>query len=94
MTSVEIPETVTYIGAGAFSINLELRNVDFVGDSQLRVIGETAFANCQKLESIYLPDSLEQILNEAFAYNYKLEVVDFGENPQITAIYEGTFYQN
>jgi hypothetical protein len=94
LKSIEIPQTVTYIGYGAFNQSLVLENVDFFGDSQLRVIGETAFANCQKLKSIYLPDSLEQLLGQAFAYNYKLEVVDFGENPQITVIYESTFYAN
>ena len=94
LTSVEIPQTVTYIGKGAFKLNLELRNVDFIGQSQLRVIGEAGFSGCSKLESIYLPDSLEQISNQAFAYNYKLEVVDFGENPQMTVIYQSTFFSN
>ena len=94
LTSVEIPNSITVIGNSAFKQNFELKYLTFADESNLTIIKDMAFANCQKLESVYLPDSLQELSAQVFAYNYKLEIVDFGENPQITYIPEFAFAYN
>ena len=64
ITSVEIPEGVTYIGANAFSHNRMLRSVNI--PNSVRVIREFTFEGCIALNNITLHDGLESIEQRAF----------------------------
>ncbi len=53
--SVQIPETVSYIGNFAFENCTRLTTVVFISSSTKVVIGTSAFQNCVSLKSISLP---------------------------------------
>jgi len=79
VTTVNIPENVTKIGAAAFnSSNIE--NINFIGNSKLTHIGYKAFANMQNLSLMILPKSINNISTEAFK--------NISENAKI--LYNGT----
>ena len=65
MKSVSIPDSVTSIGAGAFSCCDKLTSVT-IPDSVTR-IGERAFEVCNDLTYVSIPDSVTSIGTEAFA---------------------------
>lgn len=54
-----IPNTVTYIGDGAFNRNPELGTVKI--PSNVVYIGESAFSNCINLKEINIPKSVKKI---------------------------------
>jgi len=64
VTSVEIPEGVTFIGNEAFSVSTALRSISL--PSTLTSIGERAFEGCVALTSISLPAGLREIGELAF----------------------------
>ncbi len=85
---VSIPNSVKYIGDGAFYFNTGLTTVtiDGIGEdgfinsiigknnkSQLSKIGNQAFAYCESLKEIIIPDSVTEIGDEAFASCDSLE---------------------
>ena len=59
LTSVSIPNTVTEIGASAFSNNFGLPSIRI--PNGVTKIGERAFANCDALKSITIPDSVKEL---------------------------------
>ena len=59
LTSITIPDTVTYIGYGAFSNCKALEDV-FIGNS-VRSIQDRTFSNCVSLEIITIPSSVTSI---------------------------------
>lgn len=61
---IEIPDSVEYIGDGAFS-GLGLSTVKINDTSSLKYIGESAFSSCA-LTEINFPEGLEYIGNAAF----------------------------
>jgi len=63
-TSVELPDTVIYIGNGSFSYCYFVESIKF--SNNLAYIGEQAFASCEALKEITLPDSLVNVGKEAF----------------------------
>ncbi|MGA1540428.1 MAG: leucine-rich repeat domain-containing protein [Chthoniobacterales bacterium] len=63
-TSVAIPDSVTRIGAYAFSYCTSLTNVTI--GSSVTSIGERAFQECVSLTSVTIPDSVTSIEPEAF----------------------------
>lgn len=65
MTSIELPETVIYIGAYAFSDCNCL--IDMEIPEKVEIIGEGAFYHCDLLEKVAFPDGLQRI--EAGAFN-------------------------
>jgi uncharacterized repeat protein (TIGR02543 family) len=73
--SVIIPETVKYIGAGAFALN-QLSTVSI--PNSVISIGEAAFYG-NKLTSISIPEEIEMITSGAFAYNL-LESISLPNN--------------
>lgn len=86
-----IPESVKYIEKMAFSGSASLTEVEFVGTSKLEVIGEQAFINCTKLETIVFQDSLKTIGADAFKNCAIKELII----PQsVTSIGRQAFYGN
>ena len=61
ITEVQIPSTVTEIGARAFLYNVKLKKVEFTSNSKLKIIGESAFFDCWSLEEISVPDTVTSI---------------------------------
>ena len=68
ITRVTIPDSVTTIGDGAFSVCTSLTSVTFGANSQLTTIGYAAFSDCDSLTSVTIPDSVTTIGECAF-YN-------------------------
>ena len=68
-----IPNSVTFIGPGAFFECSNLNSVT-LGNS-LMIIGECAFGYCGNLTSIKIPSSVESIGNSAFAFTGLTSVV-------------------
>ncbi len=66
ITSVEIPNSVTSIGDGAFSNCDSLTSVTFEEDSQLISIGGEAFRDCSSLEIINIPEGITAINGYTF----------------------------
>lgn len=58
LRTVTLPASLTAIGESAFNSSLALRKID-AGDSAISNIDMLAFANCPKLEEIYVPFSLK-----------------------------------
>lgn len=78
-----IPETVEIIGESAFACSCFLEEVEFNGNSQLKLIDKWGFQDCRSLKSITVPASVETIAEMAFG-NTKQELNQFREP------YEGT----
>jgi uncharacterized repeat protein (TIGR02543 family) len=75
-------KALTYIGKNAFVYCTILRNV-YVRDSQLKVIEDGAFYNCQRLSSMDLPDTVETIGSLAFtdtAFKASIDGVIYVDN--------------
>jgi hypothetical protein len=62
--SIDLPESLTYIGYGVFYECSSLTSIDL--PDNLTSIEEGAFASCTALASIDLPDSLTSIGEAAF----------------------------
>jgi len=65
LTTVQLPDTVTTIGTGAFQDCELLTNINL--PDKLTQIGWSSFANCKSLTSITLPVTLTKIGLMAFA---------------------------
>ena len=66
MTSIQIPNSVTRIGDGAFSQCINLTSVEM--SNSVKIIGEWVFSGCISLTSIEIPNSDTSIGNAAFSY--------------------------
>ena len=75
LTSVIIPNTVTYIGNNAFEGCSGLTSV--IIPNSVTYIGSNAFTSCSNLPSITIPDSVTSIGSAAFRDCPKLETVYF-----------------
>lgn len=75
LTSVIIPNTVTYIGNNAFEGCSGLTSV--IIPNSVMYIGSNAFTSCSNLPSITIPDSVTSIGSAAFRDCPKLETVYF-----------------
>ena len=64
LTSIEIPDTIIFIGNGAFSINSSLKSVTI--PNSVTYIDAAAFFGTG-IESIVIPDSVSAILDNTFA---------------------------
>ena len=73
LTHIELPNSVTEIGARAFQDCKALESV--VLSENLTRIRDTAFSGCEKLASIELPSSLEKIETSAFSGTSLVSVV-------------------
>ncbi len=64
LTSVSMPNTVTFIGNGAFEECISLKNIS-MSDS-IESIGSSAFAGCTSLNGVTIPKSVKSIGYSAF----------------------------
>ncbi len=74
--SFTVPAAVKEICDGAFSSNINIKNVDFASKSELERIGIAAFANCTALESVTLPNNEIVIGGYAFMGTTALTTVN------------------
>ena len=88
-TIVDIPDTVTEIGAGAFQGNTTMMSVN-IPDSVTK-IGDNAFAYCSSLVGIVIPDSVEEIGESAFKNCTSMASVSLPVNEKFTEIKRRTF---
>ena len=91
--SFEVPASVTVISENAFYSCNNIITLTFAEGSQLDVIEEYAFNNCQYLESVVLPASLTTIDDNVFNYCYNLKTVIFADESQLESIGYHAFYQ-
>ena len=78
LESINMPDSVTEIGEGAFYQCTALEKV--VLSSALTVVPRHAFTGCEKLESICIPDSVTEIGEWAFCNCTAMEKVVFSES--------------
>ncbi|MFQ6724325.1 MAG: leucine-rich repeat protein, partial [Clostridia bacterium] len=76
LTNIQIPATVTTIGAGAFENCSSIQNLDLEVCNALTQIGDYAFNYCTALQTISLPNSIQTIGESAFSYCANLASVD------------------
>ena len=88
LTSVQIPDSVQRIGACAFRWCDDLSEISIGQASQLRELGNEAFAGTA-ITQIYLPDGIKQLPANLFDNCRVLETVRISEN--VSAIGEGAF---
>ncbi|MBO5773270.1 MAG: leucine-rich repeat domain-containing protein, partial [Clostridia bacterium] len=86
---VSIPDTITTIGARAFSLCVNLKKVHISAYSELSEIGERAFFACDRLEEIYLPQTLVKVGTEAFSGCVDLVTLNFPNS--LYEVGEGAF---
>ena len=56
---ISMPNTIEYIGDGAFYNCIKLKNIEF--PASLKTIDDKAFYNCESIESITIPVNVEKI---------------------------------
>ena len=83
-----LPKSLEYIGKDAFS-NLQIKEIDFNGNTSLRMIDRNAFLG-NNLASLTLPNANLEIKENAFAEN-ALTNINLGK---ITKVSDGTFSRN
>ncbi len=76
--SIVIPDTVQFIGMGAFTYCPNLESIT-IPDSVLR-IGDDAFRDCEKLKSIHIPSSVTFIGLNMMGGCYNLEKITVDPN--------------
>ena len=81
LTSVVIPDSVTWIGDGAFRGCSGLTSV-VIPDSVIW-IGDYAFSGCNELTSVVIPDSVTAIGEEAFKGCGNLESIVVGKGNRV-----------
>ncbi|MBE6674154.1 MAG: hypothetical protein E7596_03495 [Ruminococcaceae bacterium] len=94
LTTITIPDSVTYIGGSAFTGNSQLKEVIISPNSKLEKIDYRAFAGLSGLtEPFYFPSSLKTLGSSAFSSSYNVSAFLNLENTQITVLDEGVFYE-
>lgn len=76
--SIELPDTVNYIGAFAFNNCSNLRKVNI--PKSLTCIKEGTFSQCSSLETITIPESVTEIQTWAFRFCDKLRSVEIPDS--------------
>jgi len=99
ITSVALPDTVTYIGMNSFRGCTGLKSINT--PANLKKIGECAFEGCTSLEAFDLPDKLDLLVRNSFKNTKLLEtegnviyvdgwVVSIENEPSSVTLREGT----
>lgn len=83
-TSIEIPNSVTSIGSGAFSGCTRLTSIAI--PNSVKYIGEISFYNCKKLTDITIPSSVMSISDGAFSGCSNIETADINSQAALDAI--------
>ncbi len=81
--SVEIPDSVKTIGMYAFSDCDNLKEVKFLGNSELTTLERNTFSNCKKLASVNLPLTVKLIDTQVFFNCSALNKIDLAEDVKI-----------
>jgi hypothetical protein len=89
--SIQIPSSIEELRPHCCGWKQALRTVEFAADSQLRLIGESAFAFCTSLTSICMPSSLEVISKSSFRTDTSLQTVTFPADSKLRLIERGAF---
>ena len=77
LIEIIIPSYITEIEDGSFDGCINLEEITFLPDSQLKSIGKNAFRDCKKLRKIIFPEKVETIGISAFRGCESLEKVIF-----------------
>jgi hypothetical protein len=93
LTSITIPNSVTSIGDGAFTIATGLTTVTFAASSNLTSIGDAAFSGASSLTSITIPNSVTTIGSYAFSAATSLQSITLPTNPSFISIGDSTFQE-
>jgi len=89
ITSMDIPNNVTFIGSGAFSGCTNLKMASLPNGGELSAINGNLFSGCTELASIVIPDSVTDIYAGAFSNCSSLKRVVVGSG--VEGIAEGVF---
>ncbi len=73
LTKVELPQSLTTIGDGAFERCFNLVDVEFATTNNLKFIDNSAFEYCTSLQSIDIPEGVVYLGADAFSGAIKLE---------------------
>ncbi len=97
MTSVKIENGVNCVGNNAFQNCNQLTNVGFVEPTNLKEIGDYAFAGCTYLSAVKIPDQVIKLGNCAFKDCTNLAAVGLNGvnsdgNTSLTTVGSGLFY--
>ena len=84
--TVTLPDTIEFIGDGAFVSCYNLTSVNFTATPNLELIGEEAFAYCDQLSKLTIENSEENIINST--KEVEIENYAFGD---CTSLAELTF---
>ncbi len=76
LVSMEIPDTVTEIGANAFYDNVRLSTLTLGVNSQLVSIGDYAFSGCAKMRTFTVPSKVTTLNATAFYRNTSMIAYD------------------
>jgi len=87
LTSIIIPEGITYIKDKAYSNHTALKSIT-IPDS-VTSIGDSAFSGCSSLKSITIPESVTSIGDSAFSECSSLKSITIPES--VTCIGDSTF---
>ncbi len=90
LTSIELPDTVTSIGAGAFQGCNKLTG--FTLPSKIEAVNDKTFMSCTKLATISIPATVKTIGAQAFSGCSALTSVEFAEGSALTSIGSQAFY--
>ena len=92
LTSINIPDSVKYIGDQAFSNCALLTKISFSSNGNLNTIGEYAFSE-SGLTEICIPNTVTSIGLAAFISCANLNKVTFEENTGLTMISQNMFFR-
>ena len=90
LTSINLPDTITRIGAGAFDGCVAAEGIEV--PKNLNFLGQSAFRNCAKLVSVIIPESLTSIGNGAFSYCPSLRTINPVENHPTLRSIDGVLF--
>ena len=79
ITGFTVGKNVKTIGKSAFANCAELTTLDFAENAMTTSVGENAFQNSKKLETVKLPDSLVELPKYMFSWCYGLKSVTLGQ---------------
>ena len=86
--TVTIPENVKTIESYAFAYNKYLTTVNFLSQNNLEKIGDFAFSECSKLQTINLPNSITEVGQSAFSSCVLITSINL---PNVQLIHQKTF---